>query len=100
MHYGPHDSARILQGSKAVLADVYVRPHCRCTGLKQDLLGAVLDHAAGRVDAVRLGVSADNPAAFRLYQRHGSREYGREAGALRATAQDWNKILMERRLGE
>lgn len=91
-------STRAKLRHKAALAGVYVRPDARGTGLARDLLAAVLDHAAGRVEAVRLGVSAANPVALQLYLRHGFVEYGREPNALRVGGQDWDEVLMERRL--
>ncbi len=50
--YGVHESAK--QAHKALLWSMYVRPTARNAGLGKRLVGAVLDHARGRVEQLRL----------------------------------------------
>jgi len=68
---------------KGLLWGVYLRPEARGSGLAAALLDAVLHHAQGRVEEVRLAVTAGNTAARRLYLRAGFTEWGREPRAVK-----------------
>ncbi len=67
-------------GTEPALADIYqmwVAPGSRAKGAGQALLRAALDWARGAgVQRVRLGVTAADSPAMRLYQRHGFRAAG------------------------
>ncbi len=57
---------------QADVQTIAVDPRHRGRGLGAQLLGVLLDEAAGRgADDVLLEVRADNPGAQRLYERHG-----------------------------
>jgi ribosomal protein S18 acetylase RimI-like enzyme len=60
------------------------------------LLEALIAHAAGVVEQVRLGVIDTNIAAIRLYERHGFEVYGREVRALKTAAGYADEVLMVR----
>ncbi|MEO0388965.1 MAG: N-acetyltransferase [Pseudomonadota bacterium] len=62
---------------RAQVLNVYVRPEARGQGIGDALIEAVVRHAEKHVLQLELGVTADNPAALALYQRHGFREIGR-----------------------
>lgn len=81
------------------LVRMYVRPEGRGSGAADALVEAVLDHArAEGLDSVTLMVLVDNPAARRLYDRHGFTVYGVEPGALRMDGRDYDEELRIRML--
>jgi RimJ/RimL family protein N-acetyltransferase len=79
---------------KAALVGVYVRPEARGAGLARRLVGAVLDHARGRVEIVQLTVTFGNDAARRLYTQIGFVEYGLERRSLKQGGRYYDEILM------
>ena len=84
---------------KGTLWGMYVSPRARGAGVASALVQAVLDEAAGRVEAVRLTVTVGNDAALRLYRRQGFEEYAREPHALKVGGRYYDEILMARAVG-
>jgi ribosomal protein S18 acetylase RimI-like enzyme len=75
-------AALLIEASKKVkhtghLASMYVRENERGTGLADELMKALLAHAADHVEQVMLAVEAGNIRAIKFYQRHGFREIGK-----------------------
>jgi RimJ/RimL family protein N-acetyltransferase len=70
---------------KLHLWGMYVAPEQRRGGIAAKLLASALEHArtVPGVEWVQLSVSAAAPAARRLYERAGFREWGSEPDALR-----------------
>lgn len=68
---------------KGLLWGVYLRPEARRSGLAATLLEAVLDHARGQVEEVRLAVTVGNAAARQLYLRAGFTDWGLEPRAVK-----------------
>jgi ribosomal protein S18 acetylase RimI-like enzyme len=60
------------------------------------LLNALLAHASGLVDQVRLGVVDSNLAAIRFYEKQGFEVYGREVPALKTAEGYADEVLMVR----
>ena len=60
------------------------------------MLDALIQHAFGIVEQLRLGVVDTNEAAIRLYQKHGFEIYGTEMRALKTEAGYSNEVLMVR----
>lgn len=83
---------------KGLLWSVYLRPGARGSGLAPALLAAVLDHARGRVEEVRLSVVAGNDAARRLYERAGFTAWAVEPRALKVAGRYYDEVLMRLRL--
>jgi RimJ/RimL family protein N-acetyltransferase len=78
---------------------VYVRNDLRGTGLAARLLDTVSAHALEiGIRQLELGVSADNPAARRFYERAGFREVGRIPGGFIHEGREIDDILMAKRL--
>jgi ribosomal protein S18 acetylase RimI-like enzyme len=84
---------------KGVLWGAYVRPPARRAGLGAALVAAVLAHARGVVEEVRLSVVASNAAAARFYATAGFERYGIERRALRVAGRYYDEALMAVRLG-
>lgn len=84
---------------KGMLWGVYVRPAARGTGLARRLVEAVLDHAAGHVEALNLVVERGNTPARRLYTALGFVEYGLEKDAVRVGDRYFDNVLMTKVLG-
>ncbi|MFX9877883.1 GNAT family N-acetyltransferase, partial [Acinetobacter baumannii] len=73
---------------------VYVRNDLRGTGLAARLLDTVSAHALEiGIRQLELGVSADNPAARRFYERAGFREVGRIPGGFIHEGREIDDIL-------
>lgn len=85
---------------KALLWTMYVRTAARNSGLGRSLVGAILDHARGRVEMVQLTVVSENEAAHRLYRTMGFVEYGHEKRALKHDGRYYDEILMVKFLDE
>ena len=84
------------ESHKATLWGMYVRASARGAGLGERLIGAVVEHAASRVEQLQLGVTTGNAAALRLYIKAGFAEYGREMKALKQDGRYIDEILMVR----
>ena len=78
------------------LISMYVRPEARGSGAALDLVEAVLEHAAGQVIQVHLGVAAGNEPALRLYRKAGFEIYGTEPRALFVNGRYIDEHLMVR----
>ena len=85
---------------KALLWTMYVRTAVRNFGLGKRLVGAVLDHARGRVEMVQLTVVSENETARRLYRNLGFVEYGHEKRALKQDGRYYDEVLMVKFLDE
>jgi ribosomal protein S18 acetylase RimI-like enzyme len=59
------------------LGSMYVRKEARGTGMADQLIEALIDHATKHVEQVALTVEAGNVRAIKLYERHGFRTIGR-----------------------
>jgi GNAT superfamily N-acetyltransferase len=81
---------------KGMLWGMYVEPAARRFRLGAGLVQAVLDHAAGEVEQVRLAVSYGNAAAVGLYERLGFVAYGHEPRALKGPSGYSDDLLMVR----
>ena len=86
---------------KASLFGMYVRPAARSQGLAQQLVAAVLAHAAQSpgIEVVQLTVTESNTAAVRLYTRCGFMPFGVEPYAVRLGNQFLTKLHLWRRVG-
>jgi ribosomal protein S18 acetylase RimI-like enzyme len=78
------------------IGSIYVRPAHRRKGIANQLLEALLDHAANEVDQVVLTVNADNKTAIALYERHGFRVYGRMPRSLHIDDRYYDELEMVR----
>lgn len=79
---------------KALLWSVYLRPESRGSGLAAALLRAVIAHAEGRVEEIRLSVVAGNDRARRLYESLGFRAWATEPRALKIGDRYYDETLM------
>ncbi len=92
--YWPQEGEK--ERHKATLWGMYVRSSARGAGLGERLIEAVVEHTAGRIEQLQLGVATGNSAALRLYIRTGFSEYGREMKALKHDGRYIDEILMVR----
>lgn len=83
---------------KGVLWGVYVRPKARSAGVARRLIEAVLEHAGGQVEQVKLVVERGNIHARRLYASLGFVEYGLEKDALKIGDRYFDDVLMAKAL--
>jgi RimJ/RimL family protein N-acetyltransferase len=88
------------QAHKALLWGMYVRIAARNAGLGKRLVAAVLDHARGRVEMVRLSVVSVNEAARRLYGALGFVEFGYEKRSLKQDGRYYDEVHMVKFLDE
>ena len=92
------DAGSAKERHKGSVYGMYVAPHARGQGIGSALLEALIQHASGIVEQLRLGVVDDSIAAIRLYHRHGFVIYGREERALKTDTGYANEVLMALRL--
>src|SRR5690348_918042 len=92
--YRRQDGAK--ESHKAILWGMYVRPRGRNRGLGEALIEAIVLHASGHVEQLKLVVTGGNEAAHRLYNRLGFAEYGREPRALKHDGRYFDDVLMVR----
>jgi len=84
---------------RATIIMVYVRMTLRGAGIAANLLEAVTDHAREiEVRQLELAVTAENPAAYRFYEREGFVEIGRIPGGFLHDGREIDEILMARRI--
>ena len=94
------DDGSAKERHKGSVYAMYVAPQARGQGIGSALLEALIVHASGIVEQLRLGVVDTNVTAIRLYQKHGFEIYGKELRALK-TAQGYSdEVLMALRLAE
>jgi ribosomal protein S18 acetylase RimI-like enzyme len=79
---------------KGILWGMYVRAAARGIGLARALVDAVLDHARGIVDEIKLEVLPDNESALRLYRDAAFTAYAREPRALKIEGIYYDSLLM------
>ena len=84
------------QKHKGLLWGMYVAPEARRYRIGAALVQAVLDHARGEVEQVRLAVGHGNATAIRFYERLGFVTYGREPRALKGPNGYSDDVLMVR----
>jgi ribosomal protein S18 acetylase RimI-like enzyme len=94
------DSGSEKERHKGAVYGMYVAPQARGRGIGSALLSALIEHASGVVEQLRLGVVDDNKAAIRLYQKHGFEIYGTEMRALKTDAGYSDEVLMALRLAK
>jgi ribosomal protein S18 acetylase RimI-like enzyme len=92
------DSGSAKERHKGAVYGMYVAPQARGRGIGSALIEAVIEHASGIVEQLRLGVVDTNIAAIRLYQKHGFEIYGTEMRALKSDAGYSDEVLMALRL--
>jgi ribosomal protein S18 acetylase RimI-like enzyme len=92
------DTGSAKERHKGAVYGMYVAPQARGQGVGSALIEALIEHASGIVEQLRLGVVDDNEAAIRLYQKHGFEIYGTEMRALKTDAGYSNEVLMALRL--
>lgn len=84
---------------RATIIMVYVRASLRGSGIAAGLLAAATDHAREcGVRQLELAVTAENPAAYRFYEREGFAEIGRIPGGFLQSGREIDEILMARRI--
>lgn len=81
---------------KGLLWGVYVDPDHRGTGLAGRLVDRVLEHAAGRVEMLYLGVAVENRPARRLYEGRGFVAIGVEPHAFKLADRYVDELMMVR----
>ena len=92
--YGPK------QKHRGEIIQVYVRPEAPGTGTARGLIEAIVDHARPLVVQLHLGVSSDNAAAIRFYEKAGFHIYGTEPRTLYVNGRYIDEHLMVRFLDE
>ena len=90
------DAGSAKERHKGSVFAMYVAPEARGQGVGSALLQAIIEHASGIVEQLRLGVVDTNHAAIRLYQRHGFEIYGTEKRALKTEDGYFDELLMVR----
>jgi len=75
---------------------MYVRQAARGTGLADAMMTALIAHAGGKVEQLRLGVNAENPRAVKFYERHGFRAVGRVPRYIRIGGRVFDELIMVR----
>jgi ribosomal protein S18 acetylase RimI-like enzyme len=90
------DAGSDKERHKGSVYGMYVAPQAWGQGIGSALLEALLAHAAGVVEQIRLGVVATNASAIRLYERHGFEIYGKEMHSLKTAAGYADEVLMVR----
>ncbi len=83
---------------KGELWGLYVRRKARGAGVARRLIGAVLDHATGKVELISLAVERRNMRARRLYTSLGFVEYGLEKNAIKIGDRYFDDVLMAKSL--
>jgi ribosomal protein S18 acetylase RimI-like enzyme len=79
------------------VTSLFVHPDQRRRGIGRRLLENLLAEAVrAGLRSVRLEVVAENKAAIALYESLGFTAYGREPGAYRLGAREWDLLLMTR----
>jgi ribosomal protein S18 acetylase RimI-like enzyme len=94
------DAGSAKERHKGSVYGMYVAPQARGQGIGAALLSALIEHASGIVEQLRLGVVDTNIAAIRLYQKHGFEIYGKELRALKTDTGYSNELLMALRMAK
>jgi ribosomal protein S18 acetylase RimI-like enzyme len=94
------DAGSAKERHKGSVYAMYVAPQARGQGIGSALIGAVIAHASGVVEQLRLGVVDTNITAIRLYQKHGFEIYGTEVRALKTDRGYSDELLMALRLAK
>jgi ribosomal protein S18 acetylase RimI-like enzyme len=89
-------SPRRKIGHTGEIGAMYVRAAHRGSGLSDALLEALIDHAVGVVEQLKLTVNAENTSAIKFYERHGFREIGRYPNSLRVGDRTYEELIMFR----
>jgi RimJ/RimL family protein N-acetyltransferase len=80
------------------LGAMYVRENARGSGMADEIIVVVLDHASSLVEQVLLTVEAGNRRAIRLYERHGFRVIGRIPRSILVGGEYFDELQMFRTL--
>ena len=84
---------------RATIIMVYVRKTFRGAGIAAGLLEMATNHARDiGIRQLELAVTAENPAAYRFYEREGFAEIGRVPGGFLHDGREIDEILMARRI--
>jgi RimJ/RimL family protein N-acetyltransferase len=89
-----HDAPRFRH--KGVLIGMYVREAERGTGLADEIVSAVIEHARGQIELLQLSVATTNSRAVRFYERMGFKKYATEPRALKIDDKYIDEFLMAR----
>lgn len=92
----PHDVARLRH--KGTLVGMYVRESERGTGLADEIVNAIIEHAREKVELLQLSVATTNSRAIRFYERMGFKKYATEPRALKMDGNYIDEFLMMRLL--
>ena len=97
---GLRSSDSVRSRHVAQLWGFYVAPEARRRGLAAALLHALIRHAEGQFEAIRLTVVSSNDAAVRLYEKAGFQTFGREPAATKVGGRYFDELLMRLPLAE
>jgi RimJ/RimL family protein N-acetyltransferase len=92
--FSRYDEARLRH--KGMLVGMYVRDSQRGTGLADEIVNAVVDHARQHVELLHLSVATTNLRAVRFYERMGFNTYATEPKALKVDINYIDEFLMVR----
>lgn len=73
---------------------MYVKKEFRGSGIADDLIGAVINHARSCSEQLHLAVTTINSSALKLYERHGFVSYGKDPRALKIGTEYYDEYLM------
>jgi RimJ/RimL family protein N-acetyltransferase len=90
----PHDVPRMRH--KGILVGMYVRESERGSGLADDIVNAIIEHARAQVEQLQLSVATTNIRATRFYERMGFEKYATEPRALKMGGNYIDEFLMMR----
>jgi ribosomal protein S18 acetylase RimI-like enzyme len=83
---------------RGILYGMYIKPEFRGQGIADQLIEAVIAHAQSRVTQLHVTCVTTNPAAVKLYEKHGFSIYGTEPRSLKIGDQFYDEYLMVRKL--
>ena len=78
---------------------MFVKEDARGTGLAEAMVGAVLDHAQGKVEQILLSVIEENERARRFYEKMGFEPFGLERRALKIDGRYYDEEFRVKYLG-
>ena len=85
---------------KGIMWGMFVKEDARGTGLAEAMVGAVLDHAQGKVEQILLSVIEENERARRFYEKMGFEPFGLERRALKIDGRYYDEEFCVRYLRE
>ena len=75
---------------------MYVRESERGSGLADEIVNAIIEHARAQVEQLQLSVATTNSRAIRFYERMGFEKYATEPRALKMDGNYIDEFLMMR----